>query len=115
VRPVLQMADYRHRPLLRPRTKRDAAVIVPNPAMESHRHMPLASSPFGERIAVVGVWELARFMHHASRFCPPGWRTHAVGPSVWVVWVNSLCNALGVDLPHRRLAGARGPTAYGPA
>jgi hypothetical protein len=54
---VLQIADYR--PLLRPRTKRDAAVIVPNPAMESRRHMPLASSQFGERIAVVGVWELA--------------------------------------------------------
>ena len=27
---------------------------------------------------------LAAIMHHASRFCPPGWRTHAVDPSVWI-------------------------------
>jgi hypothetical protein len=23
-------------------------------------------------------------MHHASLFCTPGWRTHAVDPSVWI-------------------------------
>jgi hypothetical protein len=27
---------------------------------------------------------LARIIHHASRFCPLGWRTHAVDPSVWI-------------------------------
>ena len=27
---------------------------------------------------------LARIIHHASRFCPPGRRTHAVDPSVWI-------------------------------
>jgi hypothetical protein len=27
---------------------------------------------------------LAAIMHHASRFCPPGRRTHAVDPSVWI-------------------------------
>jgi hypothetical protein len=27
---------------------------------------------------------LARIMHHASRFCPSGRRTHAVDPSVWI-------------------------------
>jgi hypothetical protein len=33
------------RPLLRPRTKRNATEIVPNPAMESRRHMLLALKP----------------------------------------------------------------------
>jgi hypothetical protein len=28
--------------------------------------------------------KLARIIHHASRFCPLGWRTHAVDPSVWI-------------------------------
>jgi hypothetical protein len=28
--------------------------------------------------------ELAAIMHHASLFCTPGWRTHAVDPSVWI-------------------------------
>jgi hypothetical protein len=28
-------------------------------------------------------------------------------PSVWIGCVNSLCNALGIDLPSRRLVGAQ--------
>jgi hypothetical protein len=28
--------------------------------------------------------KLARIIHRASRFCPPGRRTHAVDPSVWI-------------------------------
>jgi hypothetical protein len=28
------------------------------------------------------------------------------------VCVNSLCNTLGIDLPRRRLVGARSPVAY---
>jgi hypothetical protein len=27
---------------------------------------------------------LTAIMHHAAIFCTPGWRTHAVGPSVWI-------------------------------
>jgi hypothetical protein len=27
---------------------------------------------------------LVGLMQRASRFCPPGWRTHAVDPSVWI-------------------------------
>ena len=29
-------------------------------------------------------WQLARIMHHASRFCAPAWRAQAVDPSVWI-------------------------------
>jgi hypothetical protein len=45
-------------------------------------------------------------------FCPPrlGARTLSIRPS----GVNSLCNALGIDLPRWRLVGARGPVAQGP-
>jgi hypothetical protein len=50
-------------------------------------------------------------MHHASGFCLPGRRTHAVDPSPWIGALNSLCNALGIDLPRRRLVGARSPVA----
>jgi hypothetical protein len=57
---------------------------------------------------------LARIMHHASRFCPPGRRPHAIDPSSGSVCVNSLWNALGIDLPRRRLVGARSPVAQGP-
>ena len=31
-----------------------------------------------------GLLTLAAIMHHASRFCPLGWRTHAVDPSVGI-------------------------------
>src|ERR1700683_5204710 len=51
---------------------------------------------------------LARIMHHASRFCLPGWRTHAVDPSPWIGVLNSLCNALGINLP---LGGSSGHAA----
>jgi hypothetical protein len=40
-------------------------------------------------------------MHHAS--------THAVDPSVWIGLVNSLCNALRIGLPRRRLVGGTQP------
>ena len=34
------------------------------------------------RVAVIRA--LAAIMRHVSRFCPLGWRTHAVDPSVWI-------------------------------
>jgi hypothetical protein len=58
---------------------------------------------------------LARIMHHASRFFPPGWRTHAVDSPVWIGVRNSPCNALGIDRPRRRLVGHAAPNADGPA
>jgi hypothetical protein len=37
-----------------------------------------------ESVSSTGQWLLAAIMYHASRFCPPGRRTHAVDPSVWI-------------------------------
>ena len=56
-------------------------------------------------------------LNHAPRLaflaCWAGARTPSIRPS-GSVCVNSLCNALGIDLPHRRLIGARSPVAQGP-
>jgi len=35
-------------------------------------------------MAVTDGAKLTAIMHHASLFCTLGWRTHAVGPSVWI-------------------------------
>jgi hypothetical protein len=57
---------------------------------------------------------LARIMHHSSLFSRrASARTPSIRPS-GSVCVNSLCNALGIDLPRRRLVGAHGPAAQGP-
>ena len=34
--------------------------------------------------AIEFLKRLTAIMHHASRFCPPGWPTHSVDPSVWI-------------------------------
>src|SRR5215510_11672171 len=56
-------------------------------------------------------------LNHAPRLaflaCWAGARTPSTRPS-GSVCVNSLCNALGIDLPRRRLVGARSPVAQGP-
>src|ERR1700719_62992 len=56
-------------------------------------------------------------LNHAPRLaflaCWAGARTPSIRPS-GSVCVNSLCNALGIDLPRRRLVGARSPVAQGP-
>jgi hypothetical protein len=56
-------------------------------------------------------------LNHAPRLaflaCRAGARTPSIRPS-GSVCVNSLCNALGIDLPRRRRIGAHSPAAQGP-
>jgi hypothetical protein len=44
----------------------------------------LCNDSGAEGNGVVTEQQLTAIMHHASLFCTPGWRTHAVGPSVWI-------------------------------
>ena len=50
-----------------------AAVASVGPRRGSDREFPHG----------VGAGYLAAIMHEATRFCSPGWRPHAVDPSVW--------------------------------
>jgi Adaptive response protein AidB N-terminal domain len=54
-------------------------------AMQANGNLPQLKAFDRHRNDPVRVQsELTAIMHHASRFCPPGWRTHAVDPSVWI-------------------------------
>src|SRR4029077_4132041 len=66
------------------------------------------------------IVDIARWMpnlNHAPHLeflaCWDVARSPSIRPS-GSVCVNSLCNALGIDLPRRRRIGAHGPAAQGP-